>query len=83
MSHGLFRIPGYVASLRSGKVKGDAEPVIDNNPQSFLLMEIMVLHPMPLRLPSYQIVLQLGIAIMKITNTFHFAVYGLRPIFSK
>ena len=25
-SHGLFRIPGYVASLRSGKVNGDADP---------------------------------------------------------
>ena len=25
-SHGLFRIPGYVASLRSGKVNGDANP---------------------------------------------------------
>ena len=24
-SHGLFRVPGYVASLRSGKVKGAAE----------------------------------------------------------
>ena len=27
-SHGLFRIPGYVASLRSGKVKGDADPTL-------------------------------------------------------
>ena len=27
-SHGLFRIPGYVKALRSGKVKGDALPVI-------------------------------------------------------
>ena len=25
-SHGLFRLPAYVASLRSGKVKGDAKP---------------------------------------------------------
>ena len=31
LSHGLFRIPGYVASLRSGKVKGDAEPIIDSS----------------------------------------------------
>ena len=27
-SHGLFRVPGYVASLRSGKVKGAADPQI-------------------------------------------------------
>ena len=26
-SHGLFRLPAYVASLRSGKVKGNAKPV--------------------------------------------------------
>ena len=25
-SHGLFRIPGYVAALRSGKVNGRAKP---------------------------------------------------------
>ena len=27
-SHGLFRIPGYVASLKSGKVNGKAQPAI-------------------------------------------------------
>lgn len=27
-SHGLFRVPGYVASLRSGKVSGIAQPTI-------------------------------------------------------
>jgi delta1-piperideine-2-carboxylate reductase len=26
VSHGLFRIPGYTAALRSKKVKGDAYP---------------------------------------------------------
>ena len=28
-SHGLFRIPGYVASLKSGKVNGQADPKVD------------------------------------------------------
>ena len=28
-SHGLFRLPGYVAALRSGKVNGDASPSIE------------------------------------------------------
>lgn len=28
-SHGLFRLPGYVASLRSGKVNGKANPRVD------------------------------------------------------
>ena len=27
-SHGIFRIPGYVASLRSGKVNGKAAPTV-------------------------------------------------------
>jgi delta1-piperideine-2-carboxylate reductase len=27
-SHGLFRMPGYIASLRSGKVNGSAEPKV-------------------------------------------------------
>ena len=27
-SHGLFRLPGYLAALRSGKVAGDATPVV-------------------------------------------------------
>jgi len=29
-SHGLFRVPGYVASLRSGKVNGKARPRVSN-----------------------------------------------------
>ncbi|MHC8508951.1 MAG: Ldh family oxidoreductase [Rhodospirillales bacterium] len=28
-SHGLFRIPGYIKTLVSGKVDGNAEPVVD------------------------------------------------------
>ena len=29
-SHGLFRVPGYVASLKSGKVNGNASPKVKN-----------------------------------------------------
>ncbi|MEQ8504444.1 MAG: Ldh family oxidoreductase [Rhodospirillales bacterium] len=29
-SHGLFRLPGYIASLRSGKVDGKASPRVDD-----------------------------------------------------
>ena len=29
-SHGLFRLPGYVASLKSGKVNGHASPKVVN-----------------------------------------------------
>ena len=30
LSHGLFRLPGYVASLRSGKADGKARPVVED-----------------------------------------------------
>lgn len=30
-SHGLFRVPGYVADLKSGWVDGRARPVVDNS----------------------------------------------------
>ncbi len=29
-SHGLFRLPGYIASLRSGKVNGGADPTVED-----------------------------------------------------
>ena len=30
LSHGLFRLPAYVASLKSKKVKGNAKPTVEN-----------------------------------------------------
>jgi len=30
VSHGLFRLPGYVATLKSGKVDGNAKPTVKN-----------------------------------------------------
>ena len=30
-SHGLFRVPGYVKALRSGKVNGKAKPTVKKN----------------------------------------------------
>ncbi len=38
LSHGLFRISGYLASLKSGKVKGDAQPIIEQNLDSVILI---------------------------------------------
>ncbi len=39
LSHGLFRIPGYLASLNSGKVKGDAQPIIEQNLDSVITVD--------------------------------------------
>ena len=45
ISHGLFRIPGYVASLKSKKVKGNSRPSSNFlTKMPFKLMVIMVLH---------------------------------------
>ena len=38
-SHGLFRIPGYVASLKSGKVRGEACPQIEQNLASVITVD--------------------------------------------
>ena len=39
LSHGLFRVPGYVASLKSGKVKGNAQPKINNELASIVTVD--------------------------------------------
>ena len=39
LSHGLFRIPGYLVSLKSGKVKGDAQPKIEQNLDSVITVD--------------------------------------------
>ena len=77
LSHGLFRIPGYVASLQSGKVKGYAEPTIDKSMPSIISIDgnfgftpLALKKGLPLLADAAG---KFGIAIMKITNTFHFA----------
>ena len=77
LSHGLFRIPGYIASLKSGKVKGDAEPKIDKSLPSIISIDgnfgftpYSLEKGLPILSDAAE---KLGIAIMKITNTFHFA----------
>ncbi|WP_298394808.1 Ldh family oxidoreductase [Sphingobium sp.] len=39
MSHGLFRMPGYASTLRSGWVDGRAEPVVEDAGASFLRVD--------------------------------------------
>ncbi len=76
-SHGLFRVPGYIASLRSGKVNGRARPTIDN-----ALAAVIKVHGdngyAPLAIERGVPVLaeaakKLGIAVMTITHSYHFA----------
>ena len=41
-SHGLFRIPGYVASLQSGKVNGQANPEL--NARTPVVLHLSLIH---------------------------------------
>ena len=76
-SHGLFRIPGYVASLRSGKVNGGADPKLSK-------VSPVVLHcdgdlgyaPLAHRrsLDSLaKAAKENGVATLSVTRTHHFA----------
>lgn len=81
LSHGLFRVPGYVASLRSGKVNGKASPKVNHKTPA-----IVSVHGdngyAPLALERGVPVLaeaakKLGVAVMAITHTHHFAALWL------
>lgn len=77
LSHGLFRIPGYVQSVRSGKVTPDAVPEIrDLAPGVVQVNAHNGFAPLALRLgraPLAEKASQQGIAALAITNSYHFA----------
>ncbi len=76
-SHGLFRIPGYVASLRSGKVNGSARPRLSKTTVAVLDVDAdNGFAPTALRVgcPALaEAARQVGIAALAIRNSFHFA----------
>lgn len=77
VSHGLFRMPGYIASLRSGKVNGSASPQV-SSPGSVTLRCDGQNGYAPLALERSLPELadaakQYGLAALAITRSFHFA----------
>ena len=77
VSHGLFRIPGYVASLKSKKVKFDARPkniyltqnaIRVNGDYGFAPTAIKVGIPALIDITNKH-----GVGVLTITNTHHFA----------
>lgn len=77
LSHGLFRVPGYVASLRSGKVNGRAHPLVTHrtpvivnvhgqNGYAPLAIEL----GLPVLAEAAK---KMGVAVMAIVHTHHFA----------
>jgi delta1-piperideine-2-carboxylate reductase len=77
LSHGLFRVPGYVASLRSGKVNGRANPIVTHKTPVIISVHgdegftpLAIERGVPLLAAAAQ---KLGVAVMAITHTHHFA----------
>ena len=76
-SHGLFRIPGYVKALRSGKVNGKAKPFL--NKKSSVILHVngnSCFAPLAqaVGLPELaNVTLQNGIGALSLTNIHHFA----------
>ncbi len=76
-SHGLFRMPGYVASLRSGKVNGQADPKAETITPAIIRLHgdegfapLALQRGLPLLAQAAQ---KIGLAALTITHTYHFA----------
>ena len=76
-SHGLFRVPGYVASIRSGKVDAAAEPKVERLAPGVVKVDgCNGFAPLALeagREPLVERAREQGIAALAVTNTHHFA----------
>ena len=77
LSHGLFRLPAYVASLKSKKVNGKARPEIKKISSSVIkVLGNHALAPMVLKLGLPELIKlakETGVAILAITNSHHMA----------
>jgi delta1-piperideine-2-carboxylate reductase len=76
-SHGLFRLPGYIASLKSGKVNGVSRPRIATRAPAVLHIDgdggyAPVAHQ-TLAGPLADAAKSQGVALAAVTNTHHFS----------
>lgn len=76
-SHGVFRIPGYVGSLKSGWVDGRAEPTVEEAGPTFLRVDAANGFAQPAFLAArdrfLEMVRESGVAVMAIRNSHHFS----------
>ncbi len=77
VSHGLFRIPGYVAALRSGKVNGGAAPSVETPTPALVRVNgdngfapTALQHGIPV---LAQAAAQSGVAVLALVRVHHFA----------
>ena len=77
LSHGLFRLPAYVAGLKSGKINGKARPEIKKvSPSIIKVLGNNCLAPMVLNRSLPELVKaakENGVAVLAITNSHHMA----------
>lgn len=76
-SHGLFRMPGYLKSLKSGKVSGDANPTATHLTPAAIRMDndngfapLAIERGIPLVAEAAK---TFGMGVLTITNSYHFA----------
>ncbi|MBS0580653.1 MAG: Ldh family oxidoreductase [Proteobacteria bacterium] len=76
-SHGLFRVPGYVAALRSGRVNGRAIPRVTQKTPVVIQVDgecgfapLALERGIPMLTDAAK---RFGVAVMTITRSFHFA----------
>jgi delta1-piperideine-2-carboxylate reductase len=76
-SHGLFRLPGYLAALKSGKVNGKADPkIIDLTPGAVKVDGDNGMAPLALEVgrdPLIEKARAQGIAALALTKVHHFS----------
>ncbi len=76
-SHGLFRVPGYVKALRSGKVDGKAQPEITNKTPAIIQVNgnrSFAPLAQKIGLPVLEkVTKELGIGALSLVNIHHFA----------
>lgn len=76
-SHGIFRIPGYLSSLASGWVNGQAVPVVEDVSAAFIRVDAANGFAQPALAAATPLLIEkvksAGIAILAIRSSHHFA----------
>lgn len=76
-SHGLFRVPGYVSALRSGKVDGKAKPVVAKKTPAIIHVDgrgCFAPLAQAVGLPVLaEATAEIGVAALSLTGIHHFA----------
>ena len=77
ISHGLFRVPGYVSALRSGKVDGKAKPVVAKKTPAIIHVDgrgCFAPLAQAVGLPILaEATAEIGVAALSLTGIHHFA----------